>query len=588
MKRVCSLLLSLALLLSVAQPTALAAELAASDETTAVVAAELDDASTEEEADSDDEDEQEAEASDETGEAEAETDQEEAKEETPAAEAEDENEDEAPAAEDESEAAVSAAYVDDDGSLTLELAEGTPADGTYTGTATVNDVYDEFDDYEITIAFTFADGVLTDAELTSTISKSNKLYFEDALEGLLTQLTSGSTTVDAVTEATCSSKGIVAAYEDAYAQAVAANTGSEVETEVYAYMNVPYAEFYAGLNDSGDVDTVTSATTSKAANCKNVYLTVDSDAGTTSIYGVVVPVKMTAATYETVAGLVTDSTAAYYVGETVEDPAVYLELTYEDGTYTFSDIQGTVTTTTVSDTTLSTASVWGDYELDLDADYGIATTDVYGAYFTTTDGAQYAMKQSANLWTPSTYYEFAWDTIDDTYYGSMEGKTIESVTYITTSGLVVYALDEPLYVQEHMSDVPTAEFTSATTIAISNLADDAENVTVTVKASGRNGTYLTDEAVSLVDGVATLDTAATDGTTYQVTVSSSNYASNIVTATYVAQDYYVLMNIPYDEFYAADVNNDVAVDAFTSATKAKTQTWSLSGGSYHVSEDGSD
>lgn len=32
---------------------------------------------------------------------------------------------------------------------------------------------------------------------------------------------------------------------------------------------------------------------------------------------------------------------------------------------------------------------------------------------------------------------------------------------------------------------------------------------------------------------------------------------------------YVLMNIPYDQFYAADVNNSVKVDAFTSATKNK-------------------
>ncbi|MCD7887754.1 MAG: hypothetical protein LUG44_09125, partial [Clostridiales bacterium] len=360
------------------------------------------------------------------------------------------------------------------------------------------------------------------------------------------------------------------------------------ETYVYAYMNVPYADFYAELDDDGDVDTVTSATTSKAVNCKNVYLTVDSDAGTTSIYGVVVPVKMSAATYEAVAGLITDSTAAYYVGEAVEDPAVYLELTYEDSSYTFSDIQGTVTTTTVSDTTLSTASVWGDYELDLDADYGIATTEVYGAYFTTTDGAQYAMKQSENLWTPSKYYEAAWDTIGNEYYASMEGKTIESVTFITTSGLVVYALDEPLYVQEHMSSVPTVECLSATTISVSNLADDAADVSVTVKASGKNGASLTDEGKAVVDGVVTLDTAATDGTTYRVTITSSNYAANIVNATYVAQDYYVLMNIPYDEFYAAEVNNDVKVDAFTSATKSKTQTWSLSGGSYHVSEDGSD
>lgn len=49
---------------------------------------------------------------------------------------------------------------------------------------------------------------------------------------------------------------------------------------------------------------------------------------------------------------------------------------------------------------------------------------------------------------------------------------------------------------------------------------------------------------------------------------------------------YVLMNIPYDEFYKADVNNDVKVDAFTSATKNKVRTGSLAGGSYHVDASG--
>ena len=53
------------------------------------------------------------------------------------------------------------------------------------------------------------------------------------------------------------------------------------------------------------------------------------------------------------------------------------------------------------------------------------------------------------------------------------------------------------------------------------------------------------------------------------------------------QPEYVLMNIPYDEFYKADVNNAVPVDAFTSATLNKTRTAGLSGGSYHTNADGS-
>ena len=51
---------------------------------------------------------------------------------------------------------------------------------------------------------------------------------------------------------------------------------------------------------------------------------------------------------------------------------------------------------------------------------------------------------------------------------------------------------------------------------------------------------------------------------------------------------YVLMNIPYAEFYKAETTgNDIAVDAFTSATKNKTRTQGLAGGSYHENADGS-
>ena len=52
---------------------------------------------------------------------------------------------------------------------------------------------------------------------------------------------------------------------------------------------------------------------------------------------------------------------------------------------------------------------------------------------------------------------------------------------------------------------------------------------------------------------------------------------------------YVLMNIPYDAFYAAELGaDDAAVDAVTSATLNKPRTGTLAGGSYHVNADGSD
>lgn len=62
--------------------------------------------------------------------------------------------------------------------------------------------------------------------------------------------------------------------------------------------------------------------------------------------------------------------------------------------------------------------------------------------------------------------------------------------------------------------------------------------------------------------------------------------SHLTDAVNKLKSQYVLMNIPYDEFYKADLNNNsVAVDATTSATKQKTRN-TLAAGSYHADAEG--
>ena len=54
------------------------------------------------------------------------------------------------------------------------------------------------------------------------------------------------------------------------------------------------------------------------------------------------------------------------------------------------------------------------------------------------------------------------------------------------------------------------------------------------------------------------------------------------------EDGYVLMNIPYADFYAAEGVSVTEIDAVTSATLAKSRVEAQVGGSYHVNADGSD
>lgn len=62
--------------------------------------------------------------------------------------------------------------------------------------------------------------------------------------------------------------------------------------------------------------------------------------------------------------------------------------------------------------------------------------------------------------------------------------------------------------------------------------------------------------------------------------------SHLTDAVNNLKSQYVLMNIPYNEFYKADLNNNsVVVDATTSATKQKTRN-TLAAGSYHADSEG--
>lgn len=118
---------------------------------------------------------------------------------------------------------------------------------------------------------------------------------------------------------------------------------------------------------------------------------------------------------------------------------------------------------------------------------------------------------------------------------------------------------------------------------VTNVQANANNVTVTSK-----GAKVT--AGSGVSGVKAGDKAVESGKTETVGTASTSSGGSSGGSSSSRSDYsYVLMNIPYDEFYKAELNeNAAAVDAVSSATKNKTRNGSLAGGSYHVNRDGSD
>lgn len=117
---------------------------------------------------------------------------------------------------------------------------------------------------------------------------------------------------------------------------------------------------------------------------------------------------------------------------------------------------------------------------------------------------------------------------------------------------------------------------------VTNVQANANNVTVTSK-----GAKVT--AGSGVSGVKAGDKTVSSGKTETVGTASSSGGSSSGGSSSSRSDYsYVLMNIPYDEFYKAELSeNAPAVDAVSSATMNKTRS-GLAAGSYHVNTDGTD
>ena len=433
-----------------------------------------------------------------------------------------------------------------------DTAAKTWKDGTYAQTVTVMpDGGEDFDAYDLKVNVTVEGGKVTDVSLDDSNDydsvKKNKKKSLEAINGVRSAVieANGTDGVDAVSGATCTSRAILEAVdqsltEDNTSTPTDPSENPDEEKDVYVRVNVPFAVFYKGLvNDTSDseLDAVSTATAKgKAAK----YVDADTFYGPNAneIDGVTVPVKMSSKTYAAVKDLVSDAAASYHVGEEVTDPSVYMEMSYSDGEYSFSwpELDGTDEGSLAVSTMKNT---WDKKRRDVQVILGgedetfVDANDFYGGYVKTTDGTAYPLLPMESIYSAGKNNEigFAWEKTAQTktaadgtvtttmnlnpkIYWDMEGKTLDTITIYTTSGIKTYNL-----------------------------------------------TYDGTEDAGEQDGKFTMRKAEE------------------------AAPQYVLMNIPYDEFYVAEGDDDV--DAVSSATKSKPRS-TLVRGSYHVNNDGSD
>ncbi len=447
-------------------------------------------------------------------------------------------------------------------------------DGTYSKSVYVDDNVEANDNlgdwagYQVGIDITVKDGVFDKITVTpgDGYDINNKSYFEKAttrntekIKGVVTQLegkAATATSVDAIDFDLISGATVTAtAIKNAIAEAI--NEAPEAEQEVqvkYVTMNVPYTDFYAAYNltdkavwqvEDG-LDAVSTATTNKFKGTDGLAKGTYNNGK--YIMGVTMAVAVPEETYEALKAENLTENDNYYMTDLDTAPAAFSTLTVNaDGTYSFSKMQeASVSNKYLSVGDLDLNGGYGDYQVTLK---GVGTKTglqvgedetvpytLYGAILNTTAGKSYGMTCLENLWvgqkTPNV--EIAWSIKEgqglkrghgkgDAFYqfSDMNGATLKSITLITDLGTIEVpcgenGLELTKYYAGDLSNLQYSIDNDSTELSISGIPSDLENVKISV-----SGDLAKDAEIK--DGKVTLSKAPEAGTTYTLTISSSNY-----------------------------------------------------------------
>ena len=153
--------------------------------------------------------------------------------------------------------------------------------------------------------------------------------------------------------------------------------------------------------------------------------------------------------------------------------------------------------------------------------------------------------------------------------------------------VTVYALgyaDTTVTVKVDKDDIHSAHIVSDVT-ALQAAITNAEKV----NAEGKDAwvgdwDHFQEHLTEAKDVLAAYEKDATKGTTQEAV----NQAVADLNDTMDHLTRYMLMDIPYADFYASDVTNSDKVDVVTSATLQKSRNGSLANGSYHSKTDGTE
>ena len=330
-------------------------------------------------------------------------------------------------------------------------------------------------------------------------------------------------------------------------------TATAAEGNVYVTMNVPYTDFYQAYNltdkavwqvEDG-LDAVSTATTNKFKGTDGLAKGTYNNGK--YIMGVTIPVAVSAEDYAKLNTKLGNTDNYYFTAYQGVLDGVSELMVNENGSYSFGKMQeASVTNKYLSVTDLDLNAGYGDYQITLD---GVGTSNnlkvgedetvpytLYGAILNTTEGKSYGMTCLENTWvgTKTPNVEIAWSIKEgqglkrahgkgDAFYqfSGMNGKTLKSVTLLTSLGAIEVpcgenGLELTKYYEGDLSSLQYAIENDSTELSISGVPSDLENVRISVSGGLA-------ENAEIKDGKVALKTAPTAGTTYTLTISSSNY-----------------------------------------------------------------
>ncbi len=299
-------------------------------------------------------------------------------------------------------------------------------------------------------------------------------------------------------------------------------TSASADELIYGTMQIPYEEFYHAEGVES-VDAVSSATTSKwnsPSFASGAYFQAHEGDDGGDILGVEYPVAISEEALEQL------GENSYNFQKTEEVPAAYKLVTVQEGAASFSEVQGPEEEAEVT-TVITTDTVWGDYEIDLDAihnqdgisDFGV----VHGVLLHTEDGNAYGLRHLENIWLD----ELSWSSgivvtephgnkMSSEPYADLMGKVITDITYITETGYHVIPTD--LYVPVRFEG----------SVQVENVAVDigSASVTYTDIPEDYELSYNIDNLeFEIVDGVLTYQDTYPGKYTMRVSDESGKYYS---------------------------------------------------------------